>query len=143
MTAVHSDTNRARNLQVPMVLGLTARTATDRAIAGGKAARLAELSMKGFPVPTGFIVTTAALDALIDLAAETSDDAVRHIELASTMHSTPLGDAIRAAYATLGGTVAVRSSAVAEDLADASGPAPRRPWRKSRSFRWGCPRGLW
>ena len=40
-------------------------TAIDRgalAVAGGKAANLGELVRAGFPVPTGFCVTTAAYD---------------------------------------------------------------------------------
>jgi pyruvate,water dikinase len=69
----------------------------DVALAGGKAANLGELVRGGFPVPPGFVVTTAA-------ALESDVEA-----------------AIAGAYRELGSpVVAVRSSATAEDLPDAS-----------------------
>ena len=73
----------------------------DLETAGGKGANLGELIRAGFPVPPGFVVTTEAY------RAGTITDALR-AELA-------------AAYAELGRpAVAVRSSATAEDLAEAS-----------------------
>jgi len=72
-------------------------------LVGGKCANLGELTQAGFPVPPGFAVTTAA---------HGRDD---------------IGEAVAAAYAELGGIVgiadppvAVRSSAIAEDMPDAS-----------------------
>src|SRR5689334_9081099 len=72
-------------------------------LVGGKCANLGELTRAGFPVPPGFAVTTAA---------HGRDD---------------IAGAIAAAYAELGRQVgfadppvAVRSSAVAEDMPDAS-----------------------
>jgi pyruvate, water dikinase len=72
-------------------------------LVGGKCANLGELTQAGFPVPPGFAVTTAA---------HGRDD---------------IGEAVAAAYAELGRTVgqadppvAVRSSAIAEDMPDAS-----------------------
>jgi pyruvate, water dikinase len=72
-------------------------------LVGGKCANLGELTAAGFPVPPGFAVTTRAYE---------QDD---------------IGDAVAEAYAELGARigrvdppVAVRSSAVAEDLPDAS-----------------------
>jgi pyruvate,water dikinase len=72
-------------------------------LVGGKCANLGELTQAGFPVPPGFAVTTAAYER---------DD---------------IGEAVGAAYSGLGGRVgradppvAVRSSAIAEDLPDAS-----------------------
>jgi rifampicin phosphotransferase len=67
-------------------------TRDDVALAGGKAANLGELMRAGFPVPDGFAVIGEPDQAAVRSAAER------------------LGD----------GAVAVRSSAVAEDLADAS-----------------------
>jgi pyruvate,water dikinase len=72
-------------------------------LVGGKCANLGELTQAGFPVPPGFAVTTAAYER---------DD---------------IAEAVALAYAELGRRVrrtdppvAVRSSAVAEDLPDAS-----------------------
>jgi pyruvate, water dikinase len=72
-------------------------------LVGGKCANLGELTQAGFPVPPGFAVTTAAHER-DDIAA-----------------------AVGAAYAALGEVVgradppvAVRSSAIAEDMPDAS-----------------------
>ena len=72
-------------------------------LVGGKCANLGKLTQAGFPVPPGFAVTTAAYER---------DD---------------IGAAVGEAYAELGRRmghadlpVAVRSSAVAEDLPDAS-----------------------
>src|SRR5262245_6102014 len=64
----------------------------DRAEVGAKAANLGELARAGFPVPVGFVVVGSAPDQDVGAALER------------------LGDA----------PVAVRSSAAAEDLADAS-----------------------
>lgn len=71
----------------------------DVELVGGKAASLGDSIRAGFPVPPGFAVTTHA--------TEMSDD---------------VAEAIAAAYARLGDSVpvAVRSSAIAEDSADAS-----------------------
>ena len=72
-------------------------------LVGGKCANLGELTHAGFPVPPGFAVTTAAYER---------DD---------------IDEAVGAAYAELGRRlghddppVAVRSSAIAEDMPDAS-----------------------
>ena len=66
---------------------------------GGKCANLGELTGAGFPVPPGYAVTTSAVDAPPAEGAE----------------------AVTAAYRALGEPpVAVRSSAVAEDGAEAS-----------------------
>jgi pyruvate,water dikinase len=81
----------------------------DVLLVGGKSARLGDLRAAGFPVPPGFAVTTHALDVSTREAVGRGlpDGAVA---------------AIRSAYAALGADepVAVRSSSVAEDAADAS-----------------------
>ncbi|WP_369133924.1 PEP/pyruvate-binding domain-containing protein [Modestobacter sp. I12A-02662] len=108
-------------------------------VAGGKAANLGELLRAGFPVPDGFCLTTAAYremaaaagltDVLDGLAALAPDDVDRSAELARQARerilSTPMprrtADAVTAAYRALGEpSVAVRSSATAEDLPSAS-----------------------
>lgn len=112
----------------------------DVARAGGKGANLGELLHAGIPVPPGFIVLSEAYlqvlksadvregiqGALSGLDVNDSDS----LNLASDrvkglIRSAPvpasLEAAITAAYADLGrGLVAVRSSATAEDLAEAS-----------------------
>jgi rifampicin phosphotransferase len=120
-------------------------TAIDRgalAVAGGKAANLGELVRAGFPVPAGYCVTTAAYelvaaDAGLDptlaaLAGTRPEDTERLAELAKEARShlsdaiVPdfLREAIADAYEVLGDgapvPVAVRSSATAEDLPQAS-----------------------
>ncbi|HYZ04840.1 MAG TPA: PEP/pyruvate-binding domain-containing protein [Rubrobacter sp.] len=120
-------------------------TAIDRgalAVAGGKAANLGELVLAGFPVPAGFCITTAAYDlvaadaglepTLAALAGTQPEDTARLAELAKEARSClsdasvpdVLGRVIAEAYGKLGDgapvPVAVRSSATAEDLPQAS-----------------------
>ncbi|MGD0174814.1 MAG: PEP/pyruvate-binding domain-containing protein [Anaerolineales bacterium] len=109
---------------------------------GGKGASLARLSAVGLPVPDGFHVTTAAYRQFVDgnglqeqilsaTSAATPDEpgtleeASRRIRLLFAQYAMPDDTAgeIRRAYAKLGSVnlpVAVRSSATAEDLPDAS-----------------------
>jgi pyruvate,water dikinase len=109
---------------------------------GGKAANLAEMTSVGLPVPPAFFVTSGAFQAFVDEAGlaekiETvvadldpeDNDALNNAskrvrELVETA-SVPEGLAatIRDAYEDLGGEgaeVAIRSSATAEDLPEAS-----------------------
>src|SRR3954453_15227057 len=108
-------------------------------VAGGKAANLGELIRAGFPVPDGFCLTTGAYgelaaaagltDVLVRLAALAPAAVDGAAELASQARerilATPVpaatAAAVRAAYRELGEpSVAVRSSATAEDLPSAS-----------------------
>lgn len=91
---------------------------------GGKAANLGVLLASGLPVPPGFCVTTAAYRRVADAAGvEPSGPAA---QARSRLEAFPVPEdiagAILAAYAGLGGDtpVAVRSSATAEDLPEAS-----------------------
>lgn len=100
------------------VIDLDDPRASEPAAAGGKAARLAELRRQGLPVPAGFVVTTSAIGRLLAAAdgPNADADAVRAAELPADVD-----EALGAATAALGDrALAVRSSAVAEDLADAS-----------------------
>jgi rifampicin phosphotransferase len=112
------------------------------AVAGGKAANLGELVRAEFPVPAGFCVTTAAYELVAEdaglestlaaLAGTRPEDAARLAGLAGEARShlsdaiIPdfLAQAIAEAYEDLGDgepvPVAVRSSATAEDLPQAS-----------------------
>ncbi len=88
------------------------------ALVGEQAARLGELARAGLPVPPGFVVTADALEeALADagMIGAPEAEAVRSLPL-----SAALVEAVRHALATLDGPVAVRSSGLSEDRADAS-----------------------
>ncbi|MEJ2732771.1 MAG: PEP/pyruvate-binding domain-containing protein [Anaerolineae bacterium] len=110
--------------------------------AGGKGASLARLASAGLPVPDGFHITTAAYRRYVDdndlqpdiLAALETADAARPATLETASQTirelfaqaqTPpdVAGAVALAYASLSGSnpvVAVRSSATAEDLPEAS-----------------------
>jgi pyruvate,water dikinase len=109
---------------------------------GGKGAALTEMIRAGLPVPDGFHVTTAAYRAFVDenglqpaiLAALGAVDPDRHASLETASRTIAelflggrippkVASAIAHAYASLSGAdpvVAVRSSATAEDLPEAS-----------------------
>ena len=134
--------NEPENGDPGLILPFTAIDREALAVAGGKAANLGELIRAGFPVPAGFCVTTAAYDlvaadaelgpTLASLAGTQPEDTARLAELATEARacvsdaSVPdsLGLAIAEAYEELGDgapvPVAVRSSATAEDLPQAS-----------------------
>ncbi|MFC5137145.1 PEP/pyruvate-binding domain-containing protein [Actinomycetospora rhizophila] len=97
---------------------------------GGKAANLAALVRAGLPAPGGVCVTTAAyrravgaaLDGLLDSHAGDTETEVLGEKARAAVLAVPVpedvADAVRAACPD--GPVAVRSSATAEDLPDAS-----------------------
>jgi pyruvate,water dikinase len=125
-----------------LVVPLDRLDRTQLPVVGGKAAQLGELIRAGFAVPGGFCVTTiayayistsAGLDALLaDLSSVPPDETARQAALAASVRAailkTPIpsdiASATLAAYQALGEgksiAVAVRSSATAEDLPDAS-----------------------
>lgn len=117
-------------------------------IAGGKGANLGELIRAGIPVPNGFIVTADAYVSFLDEAGirgqiqelvepiDESDtenlqevaERVKQLVEAAPMPRN-IADAIRVGYRKLGsGRVAVRSSATAEDLPDASFAGQQRTY---------------
>ncbi len=128
-----------------IVIPFAELSASDLAQAGGKGANLGELTRAGLPVPPGFVIGTDAYRAVAagevgervlaaalgdpDAAAETARDAFAHAPI-----PPDIVEAITAAYRQLpqtptsgpadaptrGVAVAVRSSATAEDLGDAS-----------------------
>ncbi|EFC82266.1 PEP/pyruvate-binding domain-containing protein, partial [Parafrankia sp. EUN1f] len=107
---------------------------------GGKGANLGELTRAGLPVPPGFVVTASAYVDVVETARMRSeiatraaridpDDSAQLAQVAGELRARiaaapvpePLRQAISRAYRELGGgPVAVRSSATAEDAADAS-----------------------
>jgi phosphohistidine swiveling domain-containing protein len=119
------------------VVPLAACTADMAGDVGGKSVGLGALLRQGIPVPKGFTVTTDAyretvLTVVDEVASITEagadDDAVASARLRSLIELLPVppevDEAIRAAYLELDPSgealVAVRSSATAEDLEDAS-----------------------
>jgi rifampicin phosphotransferase len=128
--------------ETPLVLSLTDLDASMLPLVGGKAANLGELIRADFPVPLGFCITTAAYTLLNDaarlepllteLAATRTEDTESLRELAAAIRAALLHapvpisvvnaitDACRALCNEDSVSVAVRSSATAEDLPYAS-----------------------
>src|SRR5919107_1778447 len=104
----------------------------DLALAGGKGTNLGELVRLGFPVPDGFVVTTAAYDGFVahNRLGETITRPHREPQdngatIRAAFERAPIPPEIErnilAAYREHGeGPVAVRSSATAEDLPEAA-----------------------
>jgi rifampicin phosphotransferase len=105
-----------------LVRSLADISAADLEIAGGKGANLGELIRAGFPVPDGFVITTAAYALAAEAAGVDPDvPATARIRMAASPVPAAIADAAREAYRALGSpAVAVRSSATAEDLPEAS-----------------------
>lgn len=126
---------------VPLVLALDDPAATPEQV-GGKGASLARLAAAGLPVPPGFHITTTAYrsfvtenglqEQILETVSTATADQPTSLEEASSkigqmfaQASMPaeIAEAVRRAYVALGGddlSVAVRSSATAEDLPDLS-----------------------
>ena len=94
------------------------------AVVGGKGSALAQISQLGFNVPEAFAISTEAYQRFINQpAASEALSASLHKALLSVPIPSDVADEISAAYLQLGtggNPVAVRSSATAEDLPDAS-----------------------
>ena len=112
-----------------LVLGLADLRRDDIAVAGGKGANLGELVAAGLPVPAGFVLTTQAYRTFVDangIDLSGPPTGVRE-EFSRGRIPDEILRPLLQAYADLGDAdddadvpVAVRSSATAEDLADAS-----------------------
>lgn len=124
---------------LPITIALAEVDETMGPLVGGKAVNLGRLVGLGFAVPAGFSVTTqayrqsvpaGAIEPLVEeLAASRPTDQLRLRERARAIRElilgesipAPIGAAISSGYDRLGGgSVAVRSSATAEDLPTAS-----------------------
>ncbi len=108
----------------PLLLDFADERCREVELSGGKGASLASMTQNGLPVPPGFVITSTAFAEAVDaekllgcLKAQDLDGA-----RAVVAHTEPPRDAIKAAYEGLppGVSVAVRSSACAEDGNDAS-----------------------
>lgn len=128
--------------QMPDILWLEEIRKEDIAAVGGKGASLGEMSAIGLPVPKAFVVTSHAFrrflveanleDVIFDDLEKLDVDDSDALETASnrakkaimnTMMPDWIKGGVRKAYKKMGGSrliVAVRSSATAEDLPDAS-----------------------
>jgi pyruvate,water dikinase len=110
--------------ETPLVLDFADERCREVELSGGKGASLAAMTQDGLPVPPGFVITSAAFAGAVD--AERLLDCIRAQDLegarAVVAATEPPRELVRAAYDRLprGVTVAVRSSACAEDGADAS-----------------------
>ena len=127
-------------LTQPITLPFSNIRASDLPLVGGKGANLGEMTHAGFPIPTGFCVTTAAFTQFIDgcpqadylykqLETVSADvEAARRVgeRVRDTLLTVPIpttvAEAVHNAWQTAGtdAAYAVRSSATAEDLPDAS-----------------------
>jgi pyruvate,water dikinase len=105
-----------------LVLELAELSALDLFVAGGKGANLGELLQSGFAVPDGFVVTTSAYElAAAAAGVDPGDPANARERLLGVTVPEPVAAAVHEAYRSLGAQrVAVRSSATAEDLPEAS-----------------------
>src|SRR5213083_3060994 len=105
-----------------LVRSLADISAAEIDVAGGKGANLGELLRAGFPVPDGFLITTTAYALAAEAAGVTADaPATARLRLAASPVPPAIAEAVRDGYRALGApAVAVRSSATAEDLPEAS-----------------------
>ncbi len=88
----------------------------DLPLVGGKGLNLGKLTREGFQVPTGFCVTTDAYRLSVGSISEQSSSNIKDIGLSPEL----IGEVLKAREELQTDTVAVRSSATAEDLDTAS-----------------------
>jgi pyruvate,water dikinase len=106
----------------PLVMPFDDTRCREVSLSGGKGASLAVMTGEGLPVPPGFVVTSAAFEAAVDpgelreRVREEDIDGARTLVAAGRVPC----DLVAAAFETLAGPVAVRSSACAEDSEGAS-----------------------
>lgn len=131
MKQASGDTTCTRRVdRSQIVVNLAQVDAADLARGGGKAANLGELLRARYPVPPGFVITTATYDRigssndLVNVIAEVSEPEGAVVARTAFERATippEIAEAILAAYRRIGGgPVAVRSSATAEDLPEAA-----------------------
>lgn len=107
----------------PPILWFSDEGCRDPGLAGGKGASLAAMMAASLPVPPGFVVASWALADAVDAGRLRALARDGHFAEAQGLvgFAEPPREEIGSAYERLGGgKVAVRSSATAEDSADAS-----------------------
>ena len=88
----------------------------DLPLVGGKGLNLGKLTRAGFQVPNGFCVTTDAYRMSVESISKPNSSNIKDMELSPEL----IGEVLKAREALHTNTVAVRSSATAEDLDTAS-----------------------
>ena len=110
--------------ETPLVLAFTDERCREVALSGGKGASLASMTQNGLPVPPGFVITSTAFADAVDAETLLGCLEARDLEGARAVvaQTEPPVELVKAAYDELprGTSVAVRSSACAEDGNDAS-----------------------
>ncbi|HEY7418019.1 MAG TPA: PEP/pyruvate-binding domain-containing protein, partial [Ktedonobacteraceae bacterium] len=90
-------------------------------LSGGKGASLAAMTAQGLPVPHGFVIPAYVLERSVDSARlRALALAQNHREAQALIQQAQPPAEVATAYESLSGTVAVRSSACAEDSDTAS-----------------------
>ena len=121
-----SPTTEVQTIPTTLTTDLHDLDETSLPLAGGKAANLGVLVKAGFDVPEGFVLTTDAYKSFleengIDLSVVSTDLALVRDRIETADLPPHLKTAILESYRKIGqGKVAVRSSATAEDLPEAS-----------------------
>ncbi len=104
------------------IFWFTEEVCRDVRLAGGKGASLANMTAEGLPVPPGFVIAAHVLEQSVD--AERLRELVQAQDYKEAQElvscAVPPREVILAGYERLGGKVAVRSSACAEDSEAAS-----------------------
>lgn len=128
--------------ETPLVLEFTDERCREVELSGGKGASLASMTQNGLPVPPGFVVTSAAFAQAVDDAGLLTCLKARDLEGARAVVSgtEPPRDLIKTAYERLpqGVSVAVRSSACAEDGTEASYAGQQETYLFVESFDEVC-----
>jgi pyruvate,water dikinase len=110
--------------EMPLVLPFGDPRCQDVELTGGKGASLASMTANGLPVPPGFVITSAAFAQSVDADALLAHIKTGDLEAARDVvrAGEPPAELIKEHYERLphGSSVAVRSSACAEDGSDAS-----------------------
>jgi len=104
------------------VVWFTEEACKDVRLAGGKGASLANMTAQGLPVPPGFVIPAYVLELSVDAGQLHQLAQAQNAEGAQELvrQSHPPSEVIISCYQRLGGKVAVRSSACAEDSEAAS-----------------------
>lgn len=118
----------------PYVVGLDEASRDDMGLVGSKAATLGDLIRAGHRVPEGFVLTTRAFERFVrenELKPGASAESVSRAPVPSE-----IAQVLFKAAATFGAfSLAVRSSATAEDFTTCPSPASTRPCWESRGTR--------
>jgi pyruvate,water dikinase len=104
------------------VLWFSEEACRDVRLAGGKGSSLANMAARGLPVPPGFVIPAYVLEQSVNAEQLRELALVQNAEAAQALvrQAKPPREVILPCYERVGGKVAVRSSACAEDSEAAS-----------------------